>query len=319
MNYPPLFSKISSTLSGGVLIFSALMPLAPLSSAQAQTHVASVKVANQEFLTKVRALEKQYGGRIGVAVTSLQGQRLLAVRENERFAMCSTFKALLGAAILARVDANRESLARVISYKESDLLDYAPITKDNLQAGGMSIAALNEASIQYSDNTAANLLLDAIGGPHQLTAFLRSIGDQTTRLDRNEPSLNSNLEGDERDTSSPYAMASTLQRLLTGNALSSTSREQLKAWMFGNTTGDTRLKAGFDKNWLIGDKTGTGPNGATNDVAVVFPRGLKPFTIAVFYTGASGTSEGRNAVIAEIARLTEELLKKHARQFKLSE
>ncbi len=285
------------------------MLFAPVSSAQ--THTDSLKLANQEFVANVRALEKQTGGRIGVAVTSLQGQSLLSVRGNERFAMCSTFKALLGAAILARVDAQRESLDRYISYKESDLLDHAPITKENLPAGSMSIAALNEASIQYSDNTAANLLLDALGGPRALTEFLRSIGDLTTRLDRNEPSLNSNMTGDERDTSSPAAMAGTLQKLLTGDALSLSSKEQLKAWMFGNTTGDARLKAGFDKNWLVGDKTGTGPNGATNDVGVVYPRGLKPFTIAVFYTGANGNLETRNAVIAEIARLVGQALVNH--------
>ena len=293
------------------------MPLlfAPIGVAQAQAQAVSTTQLQQEFAAKVADLEKQHGGRLGVAVMSLQGQVLLSARENERFAMCSTFKALLGAAILARVDAQRESLGRVISYQESDLLDYAPITKDNLQAGGMTIAALNEASIQYSDNTAANLLLDAIGGPNALTEFLRRVGDQITRLDRNEPSLNSNLPGDERDTSSPAAMARTLQKLLTGDALSLTSKEQLKAWMFGNTTGDARLKAGFDKNWLVGDKTGTGPNGAANDVAVVYPRGLMPFTIAVFYTGANGTSEGRNAVIAETARIVAEVLVKHAPKF----
>jgi beta-lactamase class A len=292
-----------------------LLLFAPIGVAQAQA-VKTTKL-QQEFAAKVAALEKQHGGRLGVAVMSLQGQVLLSARENERFAMCSTFKALLGAAILARVDAQRESLGRVISYQESDLLDYAPITKDNLQAGGMTIAALNEASIQYSDNTAANLLLDAIGGPNALTEFLGGVGDQTTRLDRNEPSLNSNLPGDERDTSSPAAMARTLQKLLTGDELSLTSKEQLKAWMFGNTTGDARLKAGFDKNWLVGDKTGTGPNGAANDVAVVYPRGLRPFTIAVFYTGANGTSEGRNAVIAETARLVAEVLVKHAQTFQM--
>lgn len=292
-----------------------LLLFAPIGVAHAQA-VTTTKL-QQEFAAKVAALEKQHGGRLGVAVMSLQGQVLLSARENERFAMCSTFKALLGAAILARVDAQRESLGRVISYQESDLLDYAPITKDNLQAGGMTIAALNEASIQYSDNTAANLLLDAIGGPNALTEFLRRVGDQTTRLDRNEPSLNSNLLGDERDTSSPAAMARTLQKLLTGDALSLTSKEQLKAWMFGNTTGDARIKAGFDKNWLVGDKTGTGPNGAANDVAVVYPRGLRPFTIAVFYTGANGTSEGRNAVIAETARLAAEVLVKYAPKFQM--
>lgn len=282
-------------------ILSGVIALASLSSlAQAQVNT---KQHQQQFAQRIADLEKQNGGRLGVAVISLSGERLLSVRGNERFAMCSTFKALLGAAVLARVDAKRESLGRMVSYQESDLLDYAPITKDNLASGGMSIAALNEASIQYSDNTAANLLLDTIGGPAALTAFLRSLGDTTTRLDRNEPSLNSNLANDDRDTSTPSAMASSMQKLLHGKTLSLTSKEQLKAWMFGNTTGDARLKAGFDKNWLIGDKTGTGPHGAVNDIAIVYPRGMPPFVIAVFYTGSSASAEVKNKVIADVASL----------------
>lgn len=276
----------------------ALASLCCLAQAQVKT-----QQDQQQFAERIADLEKQNGGRLGVAVISLSGERLLSVRGNERFAMCSTFKALLGAAVLARVDAQRESLGRMISYQESDLLDYAPITKDNLASGGMSIAALNEASIQYSDNTAANLLLDTIGGPAALNAFLRSLGDTTTRLDRNEPSLNTNLANDDRDTSTPSAMASSMQKLFYGKTLSLTSKEQLKAWMFGNTTGDARLKAGFDKNWLIGDKTGTGPHGAVNDIAIVYPRGLPPFVIAVFYTGSSASAEVKNKVIADVASL----------------
>lgn len=280
-----------------------LFPLI-LCVAISQSAIAQTDAAKRTFASKIAALEKKNGGRLGVAVMSSKGRSLFVARENERFAMCSTFKALLGAAVLARVDAQRESLGRAITYQESDLLEYAPITKDNLRAGSMTIAELNAASIQYSDNTAANLLLDTIGGPAALTAFLRSIGDKTTRLDRNEPSLNTNLAGDDRDTTTPAAMAASLQKLLFGAALSGVSKEQFKAWLFGNTTGDTRLKAGFDSNWLIGDKTGTCSNGATNDVAIVFPRGLQAFTVAVFYTGSEAAGEVRNAVLAEVARIT---------------
>ncbi|MFZ6801332.1 class A beta-lactamase [Undibacterium sp. Di24W] len=283
----------------------------------AQTANAESNSAQKEFVTRVSALEKQHGGRLGVAVVLLNGKPLLARRENERFAMCSTFKALLGAAVLARVDAQRESLGRAISYKESDLLEYAPITKENLSAGSMTIAELNEASIQYSDNTAANLLLESIGGPAALTDFMRSLGDKTTRLDRNEPTLNTNMKDDERDTSTPAAMASSLQKLLSEDVLSLTSKEQFKAWLFGNTTGANRLKAGFDKNWLIGDKTGTGSNGAANDVAIVYPRGLPPFTIAVFYTDSNVASEIKNTVIAEVARIASEILVKYRSELKL--
>jgi len=278
----------------------ALMPLDPAAAAE-----------SKEFSSRVSRLEGESGGRLGVAVISTNGAPIFSYRSDERFAMCSTFKALLGALVLSRVDAGQESLDREIRYTSADILDYAPITKERLAIGRMTVRELNAASIQYSDNTAANLLLKEVGGPAALTKYLRSIGDRVTRLDRNEPSLNANLPNDPRDTSTPAAMARTLQKLLTGKSLSAASREQLKAWMIGNTTGDTKLRAGFDKRWIIGDKTGSGANGASNDIAIVFPDELPPFIIAVFYTGSSASVDAKNAVIAEVARITRESLEKN--------
>ncbi|GAC18865.1 class A beta-lactamase [Paraglaciecola arctica] len=261
-----------------------------------------------EFTSKISALENNSGGRLGVSVISANGSALYTYRENERFAMCSTFKALLGAAILSKVDSNLESLDRAIPYTTKDILDYAPITKRNLSVGRMTVSELSAASIQYSDNTAANLLLDAIGGPQALTSYLRSIGDNQTRLDRNEPSLNTNITGDLRDTSTPNAMAETLHKVMFGDDLSPASKEQLKAWMFGNTTGANKLKAGFNKFWIVGDKTGSCGNGASNDVAIVYPRGTEAFIISVFYTGSSASNDIKNAVIADVAQITSSAL-----------
>jgi beta-lactamase class A len=265
-----------------------------------QAHAAA---ASSKYSAQLAALEAKHGGRLGVAMTSLAGTPILSYRQSERFAMCSTFKALLGAFVLHRVDAGQETLDRKIPFTSADLLEWAPITSKELGSGHMTVEALNAASIQYSDNTAANLLLDTVGGPQSLTQFLRSIGDMTTRLDRNEPSLNSNIAGDERDTSTPQAMASTLRKLLVGNHLSSASKQQLNAWLLGNTTGDTRLRAGFNPFWMVGDKTGTGSNGASNDVAIVYPRGQAPFIIAVFYSGSSISGDEKSAVIAAVARI----------------
>tara|TARA_R110002153_G_scaffold104022_4_gene241600 strand:+ start:849 stop:1724 length:876 start_codon:yes stop_codon:yes gene_type:complete len=261
-----------------------------------------------EFTSKISALENNSGGRLGVSVISANGSALYAYRENERFAMCSTFKALLGAAILSKVDSSLESLDRPIPYTSKDILDYAPITKRNLSVGRMTLSELSAASIQYSDNTAANLLLDAIGGPQALTSYLRSIGDNQTRLDRNEPSLNTNITRDLRDTSTSKAMAETLHKVMFGDYLSPASKEQLKAWMFGNTTGANKLKAGFNKFWIVGDKTGSCGNGASNDVAIVYPRGTEAFIISVFYTGSSASNDIKNAVIADVAQITSSAL-----------
>lgn len=264
--------------------------------------------SNKEFTSKIAALESKSSGRLGVAVISTGGAPLLSYRPTERFAMCSTFKALLGAFVLSRVDAGKETLDRQVAYTAADILDHAPITKEDLANGQMTVAQLNAASIQYSDNTAANLLLDTVGGPAALTQYLRSIGDKVTRLDRNEPTLNANTAGDERDTSTPQAMAATLQKLLVGDQLSPASKEQLKAWLIGNTTGGAKLRAGFDKFWMVGDKTGAGANGASNDVAIVYPRGLPPFIIAVFYTGSAASGDVKNGVIAEVARIAADAL-----------
>lgn len=273
-----------------------------------QVTASKAALPMEEFTSKISKLESKSGGRIGVSVIPVNGAPFFSYRANERFAMCSTFKVLLGAFTLSRVDLNLESLDRPISYKSTDILDYAPIAKSHLNTGYMMVSELSAASIQYSDNTAANLLLDAVGGPKALTKYLRSIGDSTTRLDRNEPSLNTNISGDLRDTSTPEAMAETLQKILIGDYLSPASREQLKIWMFGNTTGDSKLRAGFNKFWIIGDKTGSGKNGASNDVAIVFPRGLPPFIITVFYTGSAASNDARSAVIAEVARITSDIL-----------
>jgi beta-lactamase class A len=267
-------------------------------------------ISSTEFTSKISALEKKSSGRIGVSVISINGASLFSYRENERFAMCSTFKVLLGALVLSRVDSKLESLDRLITFQATDILDYAPITKKYLATGHMTVSELIAASIQYSDNTAANLLLGTVGGPNALTKYLRGIGDNITRLDRNEPSLNTNLSDDLRDTSTPSAMAHTLQKVLIGDYLSSASKEQLKIWMFGNATGESKLRAGFEKFWVVGDKTGSGENGASNDVAIVFPRGYPPFIIAVFYTGSGASSETKSAVIAEVARITSGVLDK---------
>ncbi|HTV17619.1 MAG TPA: class A beta-lactamase [Polyangiaceae bacterium] len=156
--------------------------------------------------------------------------------------------------------------------------------------------------LTLSDNTAANLLLHSLGGPARVTAYARTLGDATTRLDRNEPSLNECLPGDERDTSTPRAMARTLRTLLLGSALSPSSRGLLERWMTASTTGLQRLRAGVPPDWRVADKTGSGYGATTNDIAVLWPPHGKPVVIAAFLTQTSANAEARNGVFAELAR-----------------
>jgi beta-lactamase class A len=248
-------------------------------------------------------LEARYGGRLGVfAVNSGTGARL-AHRPDERFPMCSTFKVLLVGAILARVDAGRERLDGHIGYGKADLLQYAPVTRANVGLGFMSLRALCEAAVEYSDNTAANLLLRALGGPERVTAFARSLGDSRTRLDRNEPSLNTALPGDVRDTTTPAAMLADLQRLLTGRALSLPSRRSLDSWLIQGRTGAERIRAGVPTGWRVGDKTGSGANATSNDIAVLYPPNRPPIFVTAYYTGSSASGDARNHVLAEVGRI----------------
>lgn len=256
-----------------------------------------------DFTKQIKLLESKNGGRIGVSALNTENNKRLNYRENERFAMCSTFKLFLVASVLDRIDTGNESLERLVGYDASDILEYAPITKAHLKNGKMSIADLSAATIQYSDNTAANLLFKIIGGPDGLTKYIRFLGDKVTRIDRIEPYLNTNIPQDKRDTTTPSSVVDNMNKLLVEDALSPKSKKQLIKWLLGNTTGDTKLKAGINSKWKVGDKTGAGENGASSDVAIVWPTDSKPFLIAVYYTGSSITTEEKNAVIAEVGRI----------------
>ncbi|PYI75486.1 MAG: class A beta-lactamase, partial [Verrucomicrobia bacterium] len=198
---------------------------------------ASTSIAQSEFENRVATIEARTGGRIGVAALDTASSKHLDCRSEERFPMCSTFKFLAAAAVLKRVDEKQEKLDRFVPYDAKDILEYAPVTKIHLKEGGMTLGALCAAAIEQSDNTAGNLLLDAIGGPIGLTNFARTIGDKVTRLDRKEPELNSAIADDERDTTTPAAMLADMLQLLLGNTLSPSSRHQLEQWLQANETG----------------------------------------------------------------------------------
>ena len=175
--------------------------------------------------------------------------------------MCSTFKVLAVAAVLKRVDEKKEKLDRFVPYSEAQLLEYAPVTRQHVKEGGMTLDALCAAAITQSDNTAANLLLETIGGPKGWTEFARSLGDNSSRLDRMEPDLNTaTIAGDDRDTTTPAAMAADLQRLFTSDVLSEESRTRLENWMIANETGSKMIRASVPADWKVGDKTGRNGN-----------------------------------------------------------
>ena len=268
---------------------------------------ANATAGENDAAARITAIETRTGGRIGVAALDTSNSRRIDYRQDERFPMCSTFKFLAAAAVLKRVDEKKENLDQFVSYSAKDILEYAPVTKEHLKdGGGMTLGGLCEAAIEQSDNTAGNLLLNAIGGPAGLTNFVRTLGDRVTRLDRIEPELNSAIPGDERDTTTPAAMCTDTQRLLLGDALSEASRRRLEDWLQRNETGGLMIRAGIPKNWIIGDKTGRGSNGAANDIAIMRPPGRAPILLAVYSVGSTATPDDRAAAIAEVAKIVAE-------------
>jgi beta-lactamase class A len=250
-------------------------------------------------------LEKREGGRLGVAALDTGTGRDLQYGENERFAMCSTFKFLAAAAILQRVDQGKESLGRWVAFGESDLLEYAPVSKEHVRQQGMTLGDICAAAVQWSDNTAANLILKALGGPAGVTRFVRSLGDSVTRLDDVEPALNVVKAGDVRNTSSPASMLSLLSTVLFGQVLGVDSRARLEGWMLDAKVGEKRIPAGLPAGWRIAHKTGTGSD-ETNDVGIVWPPDRAPIVVAAFYSQGAMPQERRETVLREVGRVVAE-------------
>jgi beta-lactamase class A len=251
-------------------------------------------------------METELGGRIGVAAIDTRNGARLVHRGDERFAMCSTFKWMLAAAVLAQHDRSGEILERHLSYGPKDLLPHSPVTKEHVAEGSLPVIELCRAAVETSDNTAANALLKCIGGPSALTRYLRTVGDHTTRLDRVELALNTNISGDPRDTTTPNAMIATMQRVLVSDELSAASRDLLLTWMKNCQTGLHRLRAGLPPAWTAGDKTGTGDNGAVNDNAIIWPPQRPPILVAAYLSESHASQEALDAAHARIGTIVAE-------------
>ncbi|WP_370990353.1 class A beta-lactamase [Bradyrhizobium sp. DN5] len=262
---------------------------------------SAAPVGAERLIEAITRLELKSGGRLGVSVLDTKTGALIHHRGDERFPMCSTFKVLASAAILKDAGSRLDRLERRVRIEQADIVENSPVTREHV-GEGMSLLELCDAAMTRSDNTAGNLLLKNIGSTAGLTSFARTLGDDVTRLDRIEPELNEAAPGDPRDTTTPNAMAANFRRLLLGDLLLPEARDQLVKWLVANKTGDSRLRAGLPQGWRVGDKTGAGEHGTTNDVAIVWPPGQSPLIIAVYLTGAALDANGRNDVIASVAR-----------------
>jgi beta-lactamase class A len=285
--------------------------MVPIAAAAMPANTAGAVPATRRFDAAARLQSLEVGqARLGVCVLDTATGEATGNRMEEHFAMCSTFKLALVAACLREADQGRLDLAQVLTYSEKDLLPWAPVTRENLASGGMSIGALAQAAQELSDGVAANLLIKRLGGPATVTAKFREMGDTVTRLDRYEPDLGLVLSADLRDTTSPLAMAHLVRRITTGDLLTTSSRERLLQWMQSTDTGHNRLRAGLPAEWRSGDKTGTGRTEGTtnkcNDVAITFPPGRPPIIIAAYFDSGEYTPQierRHEAVLADVGRI----------------
>lgn len=290
------FSRRRSLLL--VAIYSPLATYSPSSSASVSN--ISSRTAQEEL----KRIESAARGRLGVSALNMANDNRVEYRAEERFPLCSTFKVMVAAAILQRSASETPLLQKRIRYtrEQVEKSGYGPVTQKHV-ADGMTIAELCAATLQYSDNAAANLLMTELGGPAAVTAYMRSIGDDVFRLDRWEPELNTAVPGDERDTSTPAAVERSLEKMVLGNALATPQREQLVSWLKGNTTGGKRMLAGVLRGWIVGDKTGTGSYGTTNDAGILWNAKGTAIVAAIYFTQNDKDAAPREDVIAAATRI----------------
>ncbi|GAA0356394.1 class A beta-lactamase [Bacillus horti] len=254
-------------------------------------------------------LEQEFDARIGVYAIDTGTGQTIAYRADERFAYASTFKALAAGAILQQ--SSIEELDKVITYKQEDLVTYSPVTELHVNTG-MSLRDISEAAVRYSDNTAGNLMFHELGGPEGFQNALEQLGDTITNPVRYETELNEAKPGDERDTSTPRALAGTLEAYIFGDILPEDKRSILIDWMLGNATGDELIRAGAPEGWTVADKSGAGGYGTRNDIAVVWPPDGDPIVMAVLSSRDTQDASYDNSLVAQAAKVTLETFKNNA-------
>ena len=261
---------------------------------------ATYALDSAKLLQAVQAEESTLQARIGMAVIDTNTGSTWDYRGDERFPLNSTHKTFTCAALLAKVDQQALSLNQLVSISKEMLMAYSPITEKSLSAQTMTLGALCQAAVSYSDNTAANLAFDAIGGSTGFNAFMRSLGDEQTRLDRKEPDLNEATPGDRRDTTTPKAIVHSLKKALLDDGLSALSQAALKQWMLDDQVASALLRAALPANWRIADKTGAGGYGSRSIIAVIWPPSQQPLVVAIYITQTTAPMTDSNKAVARI-------------------
>jgi beta-lactamase class A len=254
------------------------------------------QIQSQKIQEKLRVLEKSFDGKIGVYAINTNNNQIIANRADERFPIQSTMKLIGVSALLKKSESNKQLLQQKIHYTKNDLIFWHPVTGKYLK-NGMTLEALSEAAITYSDNPAMNLIMKKLGGPNSITDFGHSIGNMTFNVEHYEGNLNSN-PNDSHDTSTPKDMAVSLQKLMLGNVLAPSQRSQLVTWMKNNTTSYKRMRAGAPLGWTVADKTGSGDYGIANDIGILWSPLCKPIVLAIYTVQNKSDAKKRDDIVA---------------------
>lgn len=295
----------------GFVASVALVPLVGCGAAEADGGASSGGASSEaaagvDYVAEFGALEEEFDARLGVYALDTGSGEEVAFRADERFAFASTFKALLAGVVLA--ENSLAEMERVVEYGEEDLVDHSPVTEEHVDSG-MSLLELCEATVRYSDNAAGNLLLAEVGGPEGFgEALVELTGDGVTSPVRWETELNEAVPGDERDTSTPEALAGSLEAFALGDVLPEDRREVLVGMLVRNTTGDDLIRAGVPQGWVVGDKTGGGGHGTRNDIAVLWPEEGDPIVVAVLSSRDVEGAEWDDALVAGATEVVVEAL-----------
>lgn len=245
-------------------------------------------------------LEEAYAARLGVYAVDTGTGATVEHRADERFAYASTHKALSVAAVLQATEPGERD--EVVRFTADEVVGRSPVTEQHVDTG-LPLVDVMRAAISVSDNTAANLLLEELGGPEGFEAALRAVGDDTTSADRWEPDLGAWAPGETRDTSTPRAMAANLRTFALGDVLAEPDRAFLLDALRDGTTGDELIRAAVPEGWVVGDKTGSAAHGGRNDIAIVEPPGRAPIVIAVYSNRLDPEAESDPALIATAAEV----------------
>ncbi|WP_446221287.1 class A beta-lactamase [Nocardia sp. IBHARD005] len=292
--------RLRTRLAAVTLAISA-MTLTACSSNDVAPSTSALASSTAPAAATFAELEAKYGARLGLSVVDTGSGATVNYREGERFPMASTFKGLACGALLQAHPLSTGYFDQVIHYTAADIVVNSAETEKHIDTG-MTVSAICHAAITVSDNTAGNLILRLLGGPAGFTAFLRTLGDNVSRLDRWEPELNTAIPGDERDTTTAAALVADYRALVLGTALDDPERAQLTDWLLASATGAKRVKAGLPADWKVGDKTGSPAYGSALDVAIAWPPGRAPLVLAVLTTKPEQNAEPSNELVAEATK-----------------